>query len=49
MNAAEVAPAAYVPDDDRFLVFGELEEVGGEVFGFAAVAESVGGFFGASV
>jgi hypothetical protein len=31
MNAIQIAGPGHVPDHDRFLINGELKEVGGEV------------------
>ena len=42
VHALEVAAAGHVPDHHRLLVFGELKQVGRELAGMPAVAQSVG-------
>jgi hypothetical protein len=44
VDTFQVAAAGHVPDHHRFFVCGELEQMGGKIPGFAAVAQGVGGF-----
>lgn len=41
VHALEVAALGHVPDNDRFLVLGELQQMRGQFAGFTAVAQCV--------
>ncbi len=43
VHALQIATAGHVPDHHRFLVLGELEQVGGKLARMAPVAKGVGG------
>ena len=49
MLALEVAGTRAVPDDDRLLVLGELEQAAREFLGHASIAQDIGGLDGAAV
>ena len=44
MNTPEIAAASAVPDHDRFLVFGKLEKMAGQLSSLPPVPEGIGRF-----